>query len=176
MRQGIGSDPRIGYSFLYAGAGYGGSLLPEGRAGAAAHGARASAHPLAAARARWRRVNERQKQVLVDKIVARFGDDLRGSTFALWGLAFKPNTDDMREAPSRVLIEALLARGRARCAPTTRRRADEAHRTLQSARAIGFADSAVTRLPGADALAIVTEWKEFRSPDFDRSSAAVKRR
>ena len=111
-------------------------------------------------------VNDAQKQVLVDKIVAHFGADLTGRRFALWGLAFKPNTDDMREAPSRVIIDALIHRGATICAydPVAM---DEARRVLGDAPGISFAANPLAACDGADALVVVTEWKEFRSPDFD---------
>ena len=171
VRQGIGSDPRIGHQFLYAGAGYGGSCFPKDVKAllrtAADHG-----------QALWvldavERANERQKQVLVDKIVARFGDRLDGRTFALWGLAFKPGTDDMREAPSRVLVAALLERG-ARVVAYDPVAIDEAKRVFGDAAGLGYAASAPAALEGADALVIITEWKEFRSPDFDAMRGALK--
>ncbi|MCZ2498225.1 nucleotide sugar dehydrogenase [Xylophilus sp. Kf1] len=169
VRQGIGSDPRIGTHFLYAGAGYGGSCFPKD-VKALIRISAAAGHPsrmLDAVEA----VNESQKQVLVKKILARYQDDIRGKTFALWGLAFKPNTDDMREAPSRVLIAALLARG-ARVRAYDPVAAQEAARILQAEDDIQpgdlvFASSAADALEGADALVIVTEWKEFRTPDFE---------
>ncbi|MFP5397281.1 MAG: UDP-glucose dehydrogenase family protein [Gammaproteobacteria bacterium] len=171
VRQGIGSDPRIGHQFLYAGAGYGGSCFPKDVKAllktAADHG-----------QALWvldavERANERQKLVLVDKIVARFGDRLDGRTFALWGLAFKPGTDDMREAPSRVLVAALLERG-ARVVAYDPVAIDEAKRVFGDAAGLGYAASAPAALEGADALVIITEWKEFRSPDFDAMRGALK--
>jgi UDPglucose 6-dehydrogenase len=118
--------------------------------------------------------NDAQKQVLVDKIVARFGDDLSQRRFAIWGLAFKPNTDDMREAPSRVIIEALVARGASVSAydPVAM---DEAKRLLGGVPGIGFAANPLTACDGADALVVVTEWKEFRSPDFDALGRRMKR-
>ncbi len=109
--------------------------------------------------------NEAQKRVLVEKIERRFGDDLAGRCFALWGLAFKPNTDDMREAPSRVLIAELLARG-AQVQAYDPIAMSEARRVLDASPGLRFADSAMAALHGADALVIATEWKEFRSPDF----------
>ena len=121
VRRGIGSDPRIGYHFLYPGAGYGGSCFPKDVQGADPHGGRGRASTCSVLDA-VEQANDAQKQRAADKIVRRFGDDLAGRPFALWGLAFKPNTDDMREAPSRVLIDELLARGADACAPTTRRR------------------------------------------------------
>jgi UDPglucose 6-dehydrogenase len=111
VRKGIGSDPRIGTHFLYAGTGYGGSCFPQGREGADPHRAGRTACSWACCR-RWKTPTTRRSMVLVDKVVARFGEDLSGRCFALWGLAFKPNTDDMREAPSRVIIRAVRAAAR----------------------------------------------------------------
>ncbi|MGE5469028.1 MAG: UDP binding domain-containing protein, partial [Ignavibacteria bacterium] len=117
--------------------------------------------------------NEAQKQVLPAKIVKRFGDDLAGKTFALWGLAFKPNTDDMREAPSRVLIDELLRRG-ARVRAYDPVAMHETQRIYAGETRIAYAASPLEALAGADALAIVTEWKEFRSPDFEAMKATLK--
>ena len=164
VRQGIGGDPRIGTQFLYAGAGYGGSCFPKD-VKALIRSASEAGHELqllAAVEA----VNERQKQVLADKVIQRFGSDLKGKRFALWGLAFKPGTDDMREAPSRVLIERLTALG-AQITAYDPVAMQEAHRAMPEQPGLGYATSAVQALKGADALIIVTEWKEFRSPDFD---------
>ena len=167
VRAGIGADPRIGYQFLYAGCGYGGSCFPKDVRALikTAHDAGQDLQLLTAVEA----ANEAQKRVLPEKIVKRFGADLSGRRFALWGLAFKPNTDDMREAPSLVLIEDLLARGAAVCAfdPVAM---SEARRLLGDR--VDFADTPLSALAGADALLVVTEWKEFRSPDF----AAIKSR
>jgi len=164
VRKGIGSDPRIGYHFLYAGTGYGGSCFPKDVKAmvrsAAAQGVQLEL--LQAVEA----VNERQKSVLVDKVVARFGGDLQGRSFAMWGLAFKPNTDDMREAPSRVIVSELLRRGATVRAYDPVARA-EARRVFGDLRGLEIVESAAQALPGADALLIVTEWKEFKSPDFD---------
>jgi UDPglucose 6-dehydrogenase len=171
VRQGIGSDPRIGYDFLYSGAGYGGSCFPKDVKAlmrtASDHGR--ALHVLGAVEA----ANEAQKHVLAEKVVARFGEDLSGRRFAIWGLAFKPNTDDMREAPSRVIIADLLARGATVCVydPVAMH---EAHRLLGDSAGVGYADSPMQALEGADALVIVTEWKEFRSPDFDAIRNALK--
>jgi UDPglucose 6-dehydrogenase len=117
--------------------------------------------------------NEAQKRVLVDKIVHRFGADLRGRKFALWGLAFKPNTDDMREAPSRVLVDALISRGASVCAydPIAMQ---EAHRVFGAQPALSYAEQAMDALVDADALIIVTEWKEFRSPDFEAIKSVLR--
>jgi UDPglucose 6-dehydrogenase len=164
VRKGIGSDPRIGYHFLYSGAGYGGSCFPKDVKALmrTAHDEGLDLRVLSAVET----VNERQKRVLVDKIVARFGEDLRGRRFALWGLAFKPNTDDMREAPSRVIVAELLRRG-ATVACYDPVAMPEARRVLGSLEGVHFASSADAALEGADALVVVTEWKEFKSPDFE---------
>lgn len=164
VRQGIGSDPRIGTQFLYAGCGYGGSCFPKDVKALirSASEAGQSLELLSAVES----VNERQKQVLGDKILARFGTELSGKRIALWGLAFKPGTDDMREAPSRVLIARLIAAGAEVTAYDPVAMA-EARRAMPGQAGLRYADSAVAALEGADALAIVTEWKEFRSPDFD---------
>ena len=163
VRQGIGSDSRIGYHFLYPGAGYGGSCFPKDvkalQHTAAQHGR--PSHILAAVEA----VNQAQKMRLVEKIVARLGSDLAGKTFALWGLAFKPDTDDMREAPSRAIVAGLLERGAAVAAydPIA---IDEARRVFGETPGLSFASSPMAAVAGADALVVVTEWKEFRSPEF----------
>jgi UDPglucose 6-dehydrogenase len=171
VRQGIGSDPRIGYHFLYPGAGYGGSCFPKD-VKALQFTATELGRPLrviAAAEA----VNDAQKLVLVEKIVGRFGEDLSGRRFALWGLAFKPNTDDMREAPSRTIVGGLLARGATLVAydPVAM---DEARRVFGPLAGLSYATSPLAACDGADALVIVTEWKEFRSADFDVLKARLK--
>ena len=164
VRQGIGSDPRIGWHFLYPGVGYGGSCFPKDVKALRFTAERSGAKLLVLSAVEA--ANEKQKRVLVDKIVARFGDDLAGRRFALWGLAFKPNTDVMREAPSRAIIDALLQRGASICAydPVA---IDEARRVLGDVPSLDFAANPVAACEGADALIVVTEWKEFRSPDFD---------
>ena len=171
VRLGIGSDPRIGTHFLYAGAGYGGSCFPKDVKAlirtAADHGV--SLGVLQAVED----ANERQKRVLVDKVVARFGEDLSGRCFALWGLAFKPNTDDMREAPSRVIVAELARRG-ARLRAYDPVAMTEAARVLGDVAGLSFSGSAAEALQGADALLVITEWKEFRNPDFDAIRAALK--
>ena len=171
VRKGMGSDPRIGTHFLYAGTGYGGSCFPKDvkaliRTGAE-HGM-----PLGVLQA-VESANERQKHVLVDKIVARFGADLGGRTFALWGLAFKPNTDDMREAPSRVIVDELLRRGAAVRAydPVAM---EEAARVFAGRAGLQLVASPADALTGADALVVVTEWKEFRNPDFEAIKATLR--
>jgi len=171
VRQGIGSDPRIGYHFLYAGCGYGGSCFPKD-VKALIRTAAESGRDLKVLQA-VEDANDAQKQVLVDKIVRRFGEDLAGRRFAVWGLAFKPNTDDMREASARVLIAELLARGATVTAydPVAM---TEARRIFGDEPRIGYAENPDAALVGADALAIVTEWKEFRSPDFARIANTLK--
>jgi UDPglucose 6-dehydrogenase len=171
VRQGIGSDPRIGTQFLYPGTGYGGSCFPKDVKALVKTAADAGQRLLVLGAVEA--VNERQKHVLVDKIVARFGADLNGRRFALWGLAFKPGTDDMREAPSKVVIDALLARG-AHVRAYDPVAVDEARRVLPGRDALDYAASATAALDGADALVIVTEWKEFRSPDFDALRGTLK--
>ncbi|OWQ49198.1 UDP-glucose 6-dehydrogenase [Roseateles noduli] len=171
VRRGIGSDPRIGYQFLYAGAGYGGSCFPKDVKALVRTG-REHDQPLFVLNA-VEEANDRQKLVLVDKIVARFGEDLAGKRFALWGLAFKPNTDDMREAPSLVIIEELVKRGAAIAAydPVAM---SEANRLLAHVPGVSFCERAEHALADSDALVIVTEWKEFRTPDFDRIKSELK--
>ena len=171
VRRGIGSDPRIGYQFLYAGAGYGGSCFPKD-VKALVKTAADSGIPLKVLTA-VEEANERQKRVLVDKVVARFGDDLKGRRFAIWGLAFKPNTDDMREAPSLVVINELTRRGATVAAYDPVSMAETA-RVLGPRDDVSLVDSAKAALQGADALLIVTEWKEFRTPDFDEIKTALK--
>jgi UDPglucose 6-dehydrogenase len=171
VRRGIGADPRIGHHFLYPGCGYGGSCFPKD-VKALLHSAQAVDLPLMLLDA-VERANERQKQVLFQRVVERFGDDLSGQQFALWGLAFKPDTDDMREAPSRVLIEALLERG------ATVRAHDpvamaEARRLFAGRCGIDFCATPLEAAEGCDALLIVTEWKAYRSPDFDRLRRALR--
>ena len=171
VRQGIGSDPRIGYHFLYAGCGYGGSCFPKDVKALIKTGSDAG-HALHVLNA-VEEANDAQKQVLVNKIVAHFGEDLSGRRFALWGLAFKPNTDDMREAPSRVIIAELFRRGATVTAydPVAM---PESRRIFGDEPRLAYADRPMQALDGADALVIVTEWKEFRSPDFDAIKAKLK--
>jgi UDPglucose 6-dehydrogenase len=171
VRQGIGSDPRIGRHFLYAGCGYGGSCFPKD-VKALIKTAADAGQALKVLQA-VEDANDAQKLVLVEKIVRRFGEDLSGKHFALWGLAFKPNTDDMREAPSRVLIAELFRRGASVTAydPVAM---DESRRIFGEERRLSYAARPMEALEGADALVIVTEWKEFRSPDFSAIRNALK--
>jgi UDPglucose 6-dehydrogenase len=171
VRKGVGSDPRIGYHFLYAGAGYGGSCFPKDVKAliATAQGAGVELKVLKAVEA----ANERQKRVLAEKVVSRFGNDLSRRRFAVWGLAFKADTDDMREAPSLVLIAELLRRGAAVSAydPVAM---PAARVILDGTEGIKFANSQGEALAGCDALLIVTDWREFRSPDFDAIKSLLK--
>jgi UDPglucose 6-dehydrogenase len=171
VRIGIGSDPRIGYHFLYPGAGYGGSCFPKDVSALLRTGEECGVG-LKVVRA-VHEANEHQKGVLAEKIVRRFGDGLAGRRFALWGLAFKPNTDDMREAPSRVVVDALMRRGATVCAydPVAM---DEGRKIYGGVHAVTFAGSAMEAVQGADALVIMTEWKAFRSPEFDELKRALK--
>jgi UDPglucose 6-dehydrogenase len=171
VRVGIGSDPRIGYHFLYPGAGFGGSCFPKDVSALIRTGAE-NGVDLKVVRA-VEEANERQKGVLAQKITRRFGDSLKGRRFAMWGLAFKPNTDDMREAPSLVVIRELLDRGAEVIAydPVAM---NEARHIYKGRNEIIFAASAMDAVKGADALVIMTEWKAFRSPDFDDLKAALR--
>jgi len=171
VRNGIGSDPRIGYAFIYPGIGYGGSCFPKDVKALerSAREAGQEARLLAAVEA----VNDLQKQVLFGKISRFFGGKLAGRTFAVWGLAFKPNTDDMREAPSRVLMEALWAAG-AKVRAYDPVAMDETARIYGKRADLALCKGASEALEGADALAICTEWQEFRSPDFSRIKSVLK--
>lgn len=171
VRKGIGSDPRIGYHFLYPGTGYGGSCFPKD-VKALISTAKENGHTLRVLEA-VEEANEVQKQRLVQKLVARFGDSLAGRRIAMWGLAFKPNTDDMREAASRVIIEELVRLG-AEVVAYDPVAVEEAQRILGDHPQVHFVDDMMAALPGADALLIVTEWKVFRSPDFGEIKKALK--
>ena len=171
VRRGIGSDPRIGFHFLYAGAGYGGSCFPKD-VKALIRTAEEAGGVLPILEA-VHEVNSAQKKVLARKILARFGGKLSGRHIAVWGLAFKQNTDDVREASSRVLIEELVANGATVTAydPVAM---PAAKRALAGVAGIRYAGSPLAALDGADALAVVTEWQEFRSPDFEAIRARLK--
>ena len=169
VRKGIGSDPRIGYGFLYAGVGYGGSCFPKDVSALARTAVKSGYEPLLLQAVE--EVNRRQKNTLFEKIHGHFGGQLQGRTFALWGLAFKPNTDDMREAPSRVLMEALWKAG-ARVRAYDPAALQEARRLYGQQPLLTLCRSPAECLDQADALVVVTEWTQFRSPDFD----ALKRR
>ncbi|HEX9451408.1 MAG TPA: UDP-glucose/GDP-mannose dehydrogenase family protein [Burkholderiales bacterium] len=171
VRHGIGSDQRIGYDFLYAGVGYGGSCFPKDIQ-ALQHTAGEYGMQLTIVDS-VEKANRTQKQRILEKVRGRFGEQLDGRHFAVWGLSFKPNTDDMREAPSRVVINGLLARGASISAydPVAM---EEAKRVFAKEPDVRFATSTVGALDGADALIIVTEWKEFRSPDFEDMKKRLK--
>ncbi len=171
VRQGIGSDSRIGTQFLYPGCGYGGSCFPKDVRALVKTGQSVGIDLgiLGAVES----VNDRQKQVLVDKIVARFGSDLSGRRFAVWGLAFKPGTDDMREAPSLVVIKGLTERGATVCAydPVA---VDEARRRMPDWPNVDYGSTSDAAARGADALVIVTEWREFRGVDLSELARQLK--
>ena len=173
VRIGIGSDPRIGYSFIYPGAGYGGSCFPKD-VKALVHSAGEYQFDAALLKS-VEAVNKRQKQLLFRKIHAFFAGDLKGKTIAVWGLAFKPNTDDMREAPARELLEALWGAG-AKVRAYDPVAMGEARRIYGERPDLALVDSAEAALDGADALALVTEWQEFRSPDFDLIRDSLSRK
>ena len=165
VRHGIGSDSRIGYAFIYAGCGYGGSCFPKDVQALIRTAKEYGYEPKILEAVED--VNYRQKRVIVDKVVKRFGEDLNGKTFAVWGLSFKPETDDMREATSIVVIEELTKRG-AKIKAYDPKAIDEAKNFyLKDNRDVSYFDSKYTTLKDADAVILLTEWKEFRSPDFE---------
>lgn len=170
VRVGIGSDPRIGYHFIYPGCGYGGSCFPKDVKALIAtsreNGYKAELLESVES------VNDRQKHVLFAKLTKQFGDDLSGKTFAVWGLSFKPNTDDLREAPSRVLIEAIFAAGgRVRAYDPVAM--EEMRHFYPDEKWLELVGTAMDTVEGCDALLINTEWREFRSPNFDKLKAAL---
>jgi len=171
IRRGIGSDPRIGFRFMYPGCGYGGSCFPKD-VRALMHMALDAGFETKVAQA-VHTVNERQKQVVVDKLVHCFGGSLAGRTIALWGLAFKPQTNDMREAPSRAVMEGIWdAGGRVRAYDPLA--LDEACRLYGARADLVLCPQREATLHGADALAVITEWNEFRNPDFAAIRDALK--
>jgi len=172
VRQGIGSDPRIGYHFLYPGCGYGGSCFPKDVKALIKTAKDVAGFDLKLLKA-VEEVNDLQKFVLPKKIKKEFGENLKGKHFALWGLAFKPNTDDMREASSRILIDELIKAGATITAydPVAM---DEGKRIFKDEKHLSFADTQEGALRNADALIIVTEWTEFRSPDFNLIKSSLK--
>ena len=172
VRIGIGSDSRIGYSFIYPGSGYGGSCFPKDvkalKKTAQEHGY--TAQLISAVED----VNDRQKMVIAKKVVDRFGEDLTGKIFAVWGLAFKPQTDDMREAPAIYIIKDLVKRG-AKIQAYDPKAMDEAqHFYLKEVTNVSYFNSKYKTLQGADAMILLTEWKEFRSPDFEELKQQLK--
>jgi UDPglucose 6-dehydrogenase len=171
VRNGIGSDSRIGYSFIYPGCGYGGSCFPKD-VKALERTARQMGYKAELLNA-VENVNDRQKQVLFNKVVQHYKDDLQGKIFALWGLAFKPKTDDMREAPSRIILEALINAGAVVRAFDPEAMA-EAKRIYGDKPGLTLVETAEEALQGANALIVVTEWKNFWSPDFDLIKRTLK--
>ncbi len=171
VRKGIGSDPRIGYDFLYSGCGYGGSCFPKDVKALISTGSN-NGYDLKVLNA-VEAANDAQKQVLTKKIKKHFGKNLAGKHFAVWGLAFKPNTDDMREATSRVLINDLLQAGATVTAydPVAM---PEAKHIFKDTTGLNYAETPTGALKNADALVIVTEWKEFRSPNFSQIKQKLK--
>lgn len=166
VRLGIGSDKRIGYDFIYAGCGYGGSCFPKDVQALINTAEENGYEPMILSNVEH--VNKRQKMVLVNKIVDRFGDDLTGLTFAIWGLAFKPGTDDVREATSLVVASELIKRG-AKIKAYDSQATEEFIKAMDNEYldSIKFAKSRYEVIEGSDALILITEWKEFRNPDFD---------
>jgi UDPglucose 6-dehydrogenase len=179
IRRGIGADSRIGHSFLYAGCGYGGSCFPKDTQ-ALVSTAQANGQSMSVVGA-TEKVNERQKLILVERLTQRMGNDLTGRTIAVWGLAFKPNTDDMREAPSRVVIRELLQRG-ARVRAYDPVASTEALHALQQdmsdqqalLQGLEIVSHDMQALEGADALLVLTEWKNFHNPDFEAMKALMR--
>ena len=171
VRHGIGADPRIGYYFIYPGCGYGGSCFPKDVQ--ALHRTAKSVGYDAQILDAVEAVNKRQKSVIVEKIIKQFGNDLTGKKFAVWGLAFKPETDDMREAPSRTIIEALWQRG-ATVAAYDPVAEEEVERIYGKRDDLALVSDPYDALDGADAMIVVTEWKVFRSPDLDTMMSRMK--
>ncbi|MGI9277968.1 MAG: UDP-glucose dehydrogenase family protein [Endozoicomonas sp.] len=170
VRQGIGSDPRIGYDFIYPGCGYGGSCFPKDVRALQRTAEAIDFEPLMLSAVEER--NSRQKQVLFEKVNDHFKGELKGKTFALWGLAFKPDTDDMRDAPSRVLMEALWESG-AKVQAFDPEAMEEAQRIYGVRDDLHLCGTRQAALKGADALVICTEWKPFRAPDFEEMSGLL---
>ena len=172
VRVGIGSDTRIGYSFIYPGSGYGGSCFPKDvkalKKTAQDHGYQAQLIKAVEV------VNDAQKLVIAHKIIKRFGEDLSGKTFALWGLAFKPGTDDMREAPAIYLVNELTKRGAKIKAYDPQAMTEAQSHYLKDNKGITYCNTKEACLPNTDALILLTEWKEFRSPDFNNIKAQLK--
>ena len=171
VRIGIGSDRRIGYTFIYPGCGYGGSCFPKDVNALIKTAKSVGYHPelIAAVES----VNQRQKQVIVEKIIARFGEDLSGKTFALWGLSFKPETDDMRDATSLIVVDELARRGAKISAYDPKAIAEAKDHYFKENKSISYSEEKYGVTENADALILLTEWKEFRSPNFDKLKAQL---
>ncbi len=165
VRIGIGSDSRIGYSFIYPGSGYGGSCFPKDVKALKkmAEEKGYTANLIASVE----EVNDKQKFVIANKVIKRFGEDLSGKTFAIWGLSFKPGTDDMREAPAIYIIKELVSRGAKINAYDPKAMDEASHFYLKNVKGITYCNSKYETLKNAEAMILLTEWKEFRSPDFD---------
>ncbi|MBR2214538.1 MAG: UDP-glucose/GDP-mannose dehydrogenase family protein [Selenomonadaceae bacterium] len=172
VRRGIGSDSRIGYSFIYPGCGYGGSCFPKD-VQALIHTSLENDHVPALLQA-VEQVNHEQKLVIPQKIIRHFGGDLTGRRFAVWGLSFKPNTDDMRESPAIAIINELLQRGAAIAAYDPKAMEEAKTRYFKNVQGITYVESKYEALKGADALILITEWKEFRQPDFEEIAKLLK--
>jgi UDPglucose 6-dehydrogenase len=172
VRIGIGSDQRIGYSFIYPGAGYGGSCFPKD-VKALTKIAKENGYTAQLITA-VEQVNDAQKLVIAHKIVTRFGENLTGFTFGIWGLAFKPGTDDMREAPSIYVIKELVKRGAQIKAYDPKAIKEAKEHYLKGVQKISYVESKYDVLKGSDALVLLTEWKEFRSPDFEEIKTQLK--
>lgn len=172
VRIGIGSDSRIGYSFIYPGCGYGGSCFPKDvkalKKMAEEHNYKAELITAV------EDVNDRQKKVIAEKVIKRFGDDLTGKTFALWGLSFKPGTDDMREAPAIYVVKELVKRGAKIQAYDPKAMEESAHFYLKDIKEVTYYQRKYEALKEADAMILLTEWKEFRSPDFEEIKKELK--
>jgi UDPglucose 6-dehydrogenase len=172
VRIGIGSDSRIGYSFIYPGSGYGGSCFPKDVKAlyktALEHGYQANL--IGAVEA----VNDKQKLVIAKKVVKRFGEDLKGKTFAVWGLSFKPDTDDMREAPAIYVIKELVKRGAEIKAYDPKAMHEAKGFYLKDVQGITYCNSKYEAIVGADAMILLTDWKEFRIPDFEELKTQLK--
>jgi UDPglucose 6-dehydrogenase len=172
VRVGIGSDSRIGYSFIYPGSGYGGSCFPKDvkalKKTAEEHGYTAQLINSVEL------VNDKQKLVIANKVVKRFGEDLSGKTFAIWGLAFKPETDDMREAPAIYIIKELVKRGAKIQAYDPKAMEEAQHFYLKNIKGVTYHNSKYETLQNADAMILLTEWKEFRSPDFEELKVQLR--
>jgi UDPglucose 6-dehydrogenase len=170
VRMGIGSDSRIGKRFIFPGVGYGGSCFPKD-VKALVYTAQQNNYDFEILNA-VEKVNKKQKEVLTEKVLSFYHNDITGKRFAVWGLAFKPNTDDIREAPALIIIERLLAKGASVCAfdPEAMKAVKKYHPQLQ----IQYANSIYEAAQGVDALLIITEWNEFRTPDFNKLKSLMK--
>jgi UDPglucose 6-dehydrogenase len=173
VRIGIGSDSRIGYSFIYPGAGYGGSCFPKD-VKALTKIAQENGYDAKLIKS-VEEVNNDQKLVIANKVIQKFGQDLSGKTFALWGLAFKPETDDMRESPAIYVVKELIKRGASIRAYDPKAINEAKEHYLIDVKNIEYVDSKYKALENSDALILLTEWKEFRAPDFNEIKKTLKK-